>query len=343
MLSAPKISSSLTLEEVKSQIYSRNNPTLTPIDIELHASTVHRILELKKKHNVFMLGHNYMEPLVFGLSTEKEQGDSLALSMKAVETDSDIIIFNGVKFMAETAKIVNPNKKVIIPDMDAGCSLADSAPADEFKKWVDSYPDHVVISYINCSAEVKALSDIICTSANAKKVVKSIPKDKKILFAPDRFLGKYVMKETGRNMVLWDGSCQVHEIFSERELVRLKVKHEDAKVLAHPECEESILIHADFIGSTSALIKNVNDTKDGKYIIATEPGVIHQMQKQNPEKKFIPLPANNGCACNECPHMRLNTTEKIVDVLSHLKNEITIDESIRERALKPLNRMLEIV
>ena len=299
------------------------------------------IQELKEKHNAVILAHYYQEPEIQDMADFV--GDSLELSRKAAGTDADVILFCGVHFMAETAKIVNPEKKVIIPDMDAGCSLADSAPAKKFKEWVSQHPNHIVISYINCSAEVKALSDIICTSANAKKVVESIPKDKKILFAPDKFLGKYVMKETGRNMVLWDGSCQVHEIFSERELVRLKVKHEDAKVLAHPECEESILIHADFIGSTSALIKNVNDTKDGKYIIATEPGVIHQMQKQNPEKKFIPLPANNGCACNECPHMRLNTTEKIIDVLSHLKNEITIDESIRERALKPLNRMLEIV
>ena len=302
---------------------------------------LNQIQELKEKHNAVILAHYYQEPEIQDMADFV--GDSLELSRKAAATDADVILFCGVHFMAETAKIVNPNKKVIIPDMDAGCSLADSAPADEFKKWVDSYPDHVVISYINCSAEVKALSDIICTSANAKKVVKSIPKDKKILFAPDRFLGKYVMKETGRDMVLWDGSCQVHEIFSERELVRLKVEHEDAKVLAHPECEENILIHADFIGSTSALIKNVNETDDNKYIIATEPGVIHQMQKKNPDKEFIPLPSNDGCACNECPHMRLNTMEKITDVLTHLKNEITLDEGIRIQALKPLNRMLEIV
>ena len=300
-----------------------------------------KIKELKEKHNAVILAHYYQEPEIQDIADFV--GDSLELSRKAAGTNADIILFCGVHFMAETAKIVNPEKKVIIPDMDAGCSLADSAPEEKFKDWVNQHPGHTVISYINCSAEVKALSDIICTSANAKKIVESIPKDKKILFAPDKFLGKYIMKETGRDMVLWDGSCQVHEIFSERELVRLKVEHEDAKVLAHPECEESILMHADFIGSTSALIKNVNETNDIKYIIATEPGVIHQMQKQNPEKKFIPLPANNGCACNECPHMRLNTTEKIIDVLSHLKNEIIIDENIRERALKPLNRMLEIV
>ena len=302
---------------------------------------LNQILELKKKHNAIILAHYYQEPEIQDLADFV--GDSLELSRKAAGTNADVILFCGVHFMAETAKIVNPEKKVIIPDMDAGCSLADSAPEEKFKEWISQYPDHVVISYINCSAEVKALSDIICTSANAKKVVESVPKDKKILFAPDKFLGKYVIKETGRDMVLWNGSCQVHEIFSERELVRLKVEHEDAKVIAHPECEENILVHADFIGSTSALIKNVNETDDKKYIIATEPGVIHQMQKQNPDKEFIPLPSNDGCACNECPHMRLNTMDKIVDVLKNLKNEITLDETIRAKALKPLNRMLEIV
>ena len=300
-----------------------------------------KIQELKEKHNAVILAHYYQEPEIQDMADFV--GDSLELSRKAAGTDADVILFCGVHFMAETAKIVNPEKKVIIPDMDAGCSLADSAPEEKFKEWVNKHPNHIVISYINCSAEVKALSDIICTSANAKKVVESVPKDKKILFAPDKFLGKYVIKETGRDMVLWNGTCQVHEIFSERELVRLKVKHEEAKVLAHPECEENILVHADFIGSTSALIKNVNETIDKKYIIATEPGVIHQMQKTNPSKQFIPLPPNNGCACNECPHMRLNTMDKIVDVLENLKNEITLDETIRTKALKPLNRMLEIV
>ena len=300
-----------------------------------------KIQELKEKHNAIILAHYYQEPEIQDMADFV--GDSLELSRKAAGTDADVILFCGVHFMAETAKIVNPEKKVIIPDMDAGCSLADSAPGKKIKEWVNKYPDHIVISYINCSAEVKALSDIICTSANAKKVVESIPEDKKILFAPDKFLGKYVIKETGRDMVLWNGTCQVHEIFSERELVRLKVKYENAKVLAHPECEENILVQADFIGSTSALIKNVNETNDEKYIIATEPGVIHQMQKTNPNKQFIPLPPNNGCACNECPHMRLNTMDKIVDVLENLKNEITLDKTIRAKALKPLNRMLKIV
>jgi len=299
------------------------------------------IQELKEKHNAVILAHYYQEPEIQDMADFV--GDSLELSRKAAGTDADVILFCGVHFMAETAKIVNPEKTVIIPDMDAGCSLADSAPAKPFKKWVDAHPDHVVVSYINCSAEVKALSDIICTSANAKKVVESIPKDKKILFAPDRFLGKYVMKETGRDMVLWKGSCQVHEIFSEKALIRLKAEYPEAKVLAHPECDENILIHSDFIGSTSALINYVNNSKDKQHIIGTEPGVIHQMQKQNPEKQFFTLPNQEGCACNECPHMRLNTMEKIVDTLKNLKNEITLDEDVRVRALQPLNRMLEIV
>jgi len=300
-----------------------------------------RIQALKKKNNAIILAHYYQEPEIQDIADFV--GDSLELSRRAAGTDADVILFCGVHFMAETAKIVNPDKKVIIPDLDAGCSLADSAPAKEFKDWISKYPNHIVISYINCTAEVKAMSDIICTSANAKKVIESVPKDKKIIFAPDRLLGKYLIKETGRDMVLWHGTCQVHEIFSERELVRLKVKYEKAKVLAHPECDENVLIHADFIGSTSALIKHVSQTNNKEYIIATEPGVIHQMLKQNPEKEFIPLPTNTGCACNKCPHMRLNTMEKILESLENMTHEITLDETLRIKALKPLNRMLEIV
>ena len=299
------------------------------------------IQQLKKKNNVVILAHYYQEPEIQDMADFV--GDSLELSRKASETDADVILFCGVHFMAETAKIVNPSKKVLLPDMDAGCSLADSAPAEEFAKWLENYPDYVVISYINCSADVKAMSDIICTSANAKKVIESVPKNKKIIFAPDRLLGQYMIKETGRDMVLWNGTCQVHEIFSERELVRLKVKHGDALVLAHPECDENILVHADFIGSTSALINQVNETSNKQYIIVTEPGVIHHMQKHNPGKEFIPLPTNTGCACNECPHMRLNTMEKIVSSLENMEHEIILDEDLRLRALKPINRMLEIV
>jgi len=299
-----------------------------------------RIQELKEKHKVVILAHYYQEPEIQDMADFV--GDSLELSRKAATTDADVILFCGVHFMAETAKIVNPAKKVILPDMNAGCSLSDSAPPDKFSEWLKQYPDHVVISYINCSADVKAMSDIICTSANAKKVIESVPKDKKIVFAPDRLLGQYMIKETGRDMVLWNGTCQVHEIFSEKALVTLKIKHAQASVLAHPECDDNILVHADFIGSTSAIIKYVQGSEEQEHIIVTEPGVIHQMQKNNPSKTFIPLPSNTGCACNECPHMRLNTMEKIVDSLENLKYEITLDEETRIKALKPLNRMLEI-
>ena len=300
-----------------------------------------RIQELKEKHNVVILAHYYQEPAIQDMADFV--GDSLELSKKASTTDADVILFCGVHFMAETAKIVNPTKKVILPDMDAGCSLADSAPPDKFKEGLRSYPGHVVISYINCSAEVKAMSDIICTSANAKKIIESVPKERKIVFAPDRLLGQYMIKETGRDMVLWNGTCQVHEIFSEKELVTLKVKHSEATVLAHPECDENILIHADFIGSTSAIINYVKKAEEQEHIIVTEPGVIHQMQKDNPSKTFIPLPSDTGCSCNECPHMRLNTMEKILDSLENLKHEVILDEDIRIKALKPLNRMLDIV
>ena len=301
---------------------------------------LNRIQELKEKNNVVILAHYYQEPEIQDMADFV--GDSLELSRKAATTDADVILFCGVHFMAETAKIVNPTKKVILPDMNAGCSLADSAPPDKFSEWLKQHPDHVVISYINCSADVKAMSDIICTSANAKKVIESVSKDKKIVFAPDRLLGQYMIKQTGRDMVLWNGTCQVHEIFSEKALVTLKVKHANASILAHPECDENILMHADFIGSTSALIAYAQSADEQEHIIVTEPGVIHQMQKNNPSKTFIPLPSNTGCACNECPHMRLNTMEKIVDSLENLKHEITLDEDIRIKALKPLNRMLEI-
>ena len=300
-----------------------------------------KIQELKEKHNAVILAHYYQEPNIQDIADFV--GDSLELSRKAAGTNADVILFCGVHFMAETAKIVNPDKKVIIPDLDAGCSLADSAPPESFKQWLDKYPEHTVISYINCSAEVKAMSDIICTSANAQKVIESIPEDQKIIFAPDRLLGQYMIKKTGRDMVLWNGTCQVHEIFSERELVKLKVQYPNASVLAHPECDENILVHADFIGSTSALINHVKESSRAKHIIVTEPGVIHQMQKNNPEKEFIPLPTNTGCACNECPHMRLNTMEKIAESLENMQHEITLDESLRVKALKPLNRMLDIV
>jgi quinolinate synthase len=289
-----------------------------------------KIQKLKAQRNAVILAHYYQDPDIQDVADF--MGDSLALAQYAKKTDADVILFCGVHFMCETAKILNPEKTVILPDLDAGCSLADSAPTEKFRAWLDANPDHTVISYINCSADVKGMSDIICTSSNAEKII----------FAPDKFLGGYLNKKTGRNMLLWDGSCQVHEIFSEKELVKLKVRYPNSKVLAHPECDENILLHADFIGSTTAIINYAKNSKEEEFIIATEPGVIHQMQKQNPQKRFIPLPSNDGCACNECPHMRLNTLEKMVNALETLSPQIYMSEDKRLAALKPLERMLEL-
>ena len=299
-----------------------------------------KIQVLKKQRNAVILAHYYQDPDIQDVADF--MGDSLALAQYAKKTDADVILFCGVHFMCETAKILNPEKTVILPDLDAGCSLADSAPTEKFRLWLDANPDHTVISYINCSADVKGMSDIICTSSNAEKIINSLPQDEKIIFAPDKFLGGYLNKKTGRNMLLWDGSCQVHEIFSEKELVKLKVRYPNSKVLAHPECDEKILLHADFIGSTTAIINYAKNSKEEEFIIATEPGVIHQMQKQNPQKRFIPLPSNDGCACNECPHMRLNTLEKRVNALETLSPQIYMSEDKRLAALKPLERMLEL-
>ena len=286
------------------------------------------------------MAHYYQDPDIQDIADY--MGDSLALAKYAQSTTADIILFCGVHFMCETAKILNPEKKVILPDINAGCSLADSAPPDEFKKWIDKYSDHTVISYINCSAEVKAMSDIICTSSNAEKIINSLPEDEKIIFAPDKYLGAYLQKKLNRPLRLWDGACQVHIIFSEKELVKLSLRHPDAKLLAHPECDENILKHADHIGSTTSIINFAKNNDNNKFIIATEPGVIHQMQKENPDKEFIPLPSNDGCACNECPHMRLNTLEKMYHALNTLTPEIILPEELRLKALAPLKRMMEL-
>ena len=299
-----------------------------------------RLEKLKNERNAVILAHYYQDPDIQDVADF--MGDSLALAQYAVKTDADVILFCGVHFMCETAKILNPDKKVILPDKNAGCSLADSAPPQKFIAWVDSHPDHTVITYINCSAEVKAASDIICTSSNAEKIINSLPKDEKIIFAPDKYLGAYLQKKTGRDLLLWDGSCQVHEIFSERELIRLKTRHPEALVLAHPECDENILRHSDHIGSTTSIIKFAHDSNLEKFIIATEPGVIHQMEKESPQKTFIPLPSNDGCACNECPHMRLNTIEKMVTALETMEPEIILSEELRLQALAPLERMLAL-
>lgn len=301
---------------------------------------IEKLNRLKIERNAVILAHYYQDPVVQDIADFK--GDSLALAQYAKTVTADVIVFCGVHFMAETAKIVNPTKTVLLPDMNAGCSLADSAPADAFRKWKEDHPDHVVISYINCSTEVKAMSDLICTSSNAKKIVDSIPKDKKILFAPDKYLGRYLIKQTGRDMVLWDGSCQVHELFSEIELIKIMNRNPKAEVLAHPECPDNILNYADFIGSTTALINHTKDSEVEEFIILTETGVIHEMLKFSPNKKFITVPGIDGCNCNNCPYMRLNTLEKIVAALENMSPEIIMDEELRLKALLPLEKMLEI-
>ena len=298
------------------------------------------IEDLKKRKNAIVLAHYYQEPDIQDIADYI--GDSLGLSQQAAKTDADIIVFAGVHFMAETAKILSPQKKVLLPDLKAGCSLADSAPPELFKKFRDKYPDHIVISYINCSAGIKALSDIICTSSNAEKIIESVPKDQPIIFAPDRNLGAYLIKKTGRDMVLWNGACMVHEIFSLEKIMKLKVRHPKAKIVAHPECEPAVLEVADYIGSTTALLKFTQRDSAEEYIVVTETGILHQMQKENPAKTFIPAPPNNACACNDCPHMKLNTLEKLYLCMEYEQPEITMGESLRVAALKPIERMLAI-
>ena len=295
---------------------------------------------LKQKLNAVILAHYYQDPDIQDVADYL--GDSLGLSQQAASTNADVIVFAGVHFMAETAKILNPNKLVLLPDLNAGCSLADSCPADAFAEFKEQYPDHLVISYINCSAEIKAMSDIICTSSNAVQIVNQIPKDQPIIFAPDRNLGRYVMEQTGRDLVLWQGSCIVHETFSEKKLIGLKIEHPDAEIIAHPECEPPVLRHASYIGSTTALLKYSRTSSSHKFIVATEPGIIHQMQKQTPNKLFIPAPGMNNCACNECPYMRLNTLEKLYLAMENRQPEITMPEAIRVAALRPMQRMLEM-
>ena len=266
----------------------------------------------------------------------------MGLSQQAAKTDADIIVFAGVHFMAETAKILSPNKKVLLPDLKAGCSLADSCPPHLFKKFKEQYPDHLVITYVNCTAELKALSDIVCTSSNAVQIVESLPKHQKIIFGPDKNLGAYVAKKTGRDLVLWKGACMVHEIFSREKITKLKERYPNAKLLAHPECEEVILQMADYIGSTTGILKYASKHDDKEFIVATEAGILHQMQKENPDKVFIPAPPNNNCACNDCPHMKRNTLEKLYLCLKNEMPEIEVPQHIIEKAVKPIERMLEI-
>jgi quinolinate synthase len=298
------------------------------------------IKKLKQKKNAIILAHYYQEPDI--QDAADFIGDSLGLSQQAAKTKADIIVFAGVHFMAETAKILSPQKKVLLPDLNAGCSLADACPADKFSEFKKKYPDHLVITYVNCSAEIKALSDIICTSTNAQKIVETLPKEQKIIFAPDKNLGKYIEKQTGRKMVLWDGSCMVHEIFSLKKITQLKEQHQNAKFIAHPECEESVLKIADYIGSTTGLLNYTIKNPANEFIVATETGIIYQMQKASPGKIFIAAPPNNSCACNDCPHMKLNTLEKLYDCLKNEKPEIILDKKLIERAEKPIRRMLDI-
>ena len=310
------------------------------IEIDPTLDLFHEIEILKKEKNAIVLAHYYQEPDIQDVADYI--GDSLGLAQQAEKTQADMIVFAGVHFMAETAKILNPSKKVVLPDLKAGCSLADSAPPALFKKFREAHPDHIVISYINCSAGIKALSDIICTSSNAVHIVNSLPADQKIIFAPDKNLGAYLNKKTGRDMLLWNGACMVHEIFSLEKITRLKVRHPNAKLIAHPECEEAVLRVADFIGSTTGLLKFTEQDPSQEFIVATETGILHQMQKSNSGKTFIPAPPNNSCACNDCPHMKLNTLEKLYLCMKYELPEILMDEEIRIRAKKPIDRMLEI-
>ena len=298
------------------------------------------IEKLKKEKNAIVLAHYYQEPDIQDVADFI--GDSLGLAQKAQTTDADIIVFAGVHFMAETAKILNPNKKVLLPDLNAGCSLSDSAPPALFKAFKDKHPDHIVITYINCSAGMKALSDIICTSSNAQAIVESLSPEQKIIFAPDKNLGAWINKQTGRNMLLWNGACMVHEIFSMEKIVKLKVRHPLAKVIAHPECEEPVLALADYIGSTTGILKFVQKSNAQEFIVVTESGILHQMQKTSPHKTFIPAPPQNTCACNDCPYMKLNTLEKLYLCMKYELPEVTMDEALREAAKKPIERMLEI-
>lgn len=313
------------------------------LDIDLPSDINFRkeVEKLKTDKNAIILGHYYQTADIQQISDVL--GDSLALAQKASKTNADLIVFAGVHFMAETAKIVNPDKKVVLPDLNAGCSLADSAPADAFEKFVKAHPDHTVITYVNSTTEVKALTDVCCTSSNAVQIVNSFPKDEKLIFAPDKNLGAYINKLTGRNMVLWDGACHVHKEFSIPRLLELKKDYPNAKIIAHPECQSDLLIMADHIGSTSSLLKYSQTDDNQTYIVATESGILHEMKRHSPSKHFIPAPPEDStCACNDCKYMKYNTLRKIYLAMKYEVPEITIDEKLRQKAAKPIDKMLEI-
>jgi quinolinate synthase len=312
------------------------------LDVKIDASLdlFEEINYLKKEKNAVILAHYYQDADIQDIADYI--GDSLGLAQEAQKSTADIILFAGVHFMAETAKILNPSKKVLIPDLKAGCSLADSCPPEAFAAFKAKYPDHIVLTYINCTAEIKALSDVIVTSTNAVQIVESFPKNQPIIFAPDKNLGAYINKKTGRNMVLWDGACMVHEIFSLEKLIKLKIQNPNAKIIAHPECEAAILEHADFIGSTTALLNYSKKSDSNEFIVLTETGIIHQMQKASPNKTFIPAPPNNNCACNDCPHMKLNTLEKIYIALKYEQPELLMSDELLVKSRLPILKMLEL-
>lgn len=302
--------------------------------------TIDKILKIKKEKNAVILAHFYQIPEIQDIADFI--GDSLNLSEAAKNTKSDLILFCGVHFMGETAKILNPKKKVIIPDMEAGCSLADSCPEEDFKKFKEQYPDHLVISYINCSAKIKTLSDIICTSGNALQLVNSLPKDQKIIFAPDKNLGGYLNRITGRNMVLWNGTCEVHELLTAEYVLKQKVQHPDYTLIAHPECNDAVLQISDFVGSTAAMINFVKTSTNKKFLVATESGIVHQLKKDNPDKEFLVVTQNETCSCNDCRYMKLNTLEKVLYSLENEKYEILLDDDLIEKAKKPIIKMLDL-
>jgi len=327
----------INIRDVRMQVNQKGWLDL-PVDPSLDLFV--EIERLKKEKNAVVLAHYYQESDI--QDAADYIGDSLGLAQEAAKTKADIIVFAGVHFMAETAKILNPEKKVLLPDLKAGCSLADSAPTPLFKAFREKHPDHLVISYINCTAEIKALSDIICTSSNAEKIIESLPEEQKIIFAPDKNLGAYLRKKTGRDMLLWNGACIVHEIFSVKKIAALKVRHPEAKFIAHPECEEPVLRMADFIGSTTGLLKYTQTNPAREFIVGTESGILHQMQLFSPEKIFIPAPPDNQCACNDCPYMKLNTLEKLYLCMEYETPEIQMSEELLRSSRKPILRMLEI-
>ncbi|NUQ24250.1 MAG: quinolinate synthase NadA [Saprospiraceae bacterium] len=310
------------------------------VDIDPTLDLFEEIQKLKKEKNAIILAHYYQESEIQDIADYI--GDSLGLSQKAASTDADMIVFAGVHFMAETAKMLSPHKKVLLPDLKAGCSLADSCPAPLFRQFKEKHPGHVVVSYINCTAELKTLTDICCTSTNAVQIIESIPKDQPIIFAPDINLGRYLVKKTGRDMVLWNGSCMVHEIFSLEKITKLKQRHPNAKFIAHPECETKVLDLADFIGSTTGLLKYTINNEATEFIVATESGILHQMEKASPHKTFIPAPPNNACACNECPHMKRNTLEKLYVCMKYEQPEIILPQWVIDDGRACIDRMLDI-